>query len=177
MLQGSFGVGNEGCVVGEEEIMEQLLKCFCVGMQSPEIKQTAVKTVADVYSTVMVNVFNDLFKHHAEKDAEQSRRQNSTLFHAVGDRGGPREVTVQPNLAALVFMQLDSHIEELWGATKALHDHPQSLSAHYVKRFGQVQIYYIQSFVLLLAFLLERSEDEHNVCNAPVGSEPTLGFW
>ena len=63
-------------------------------MQSFEIKQTAVKTVADVYSTVIIKVFNDLFKHHAEKDAEQSRYQNTTLFQAVDDRGGSREVAV-----------------------------------------------------------------------------------
>ena len=55
MLQGSFDVGNEGSVVSEEEVTEQLLKCFCVGIQSPEFKQTAVKTVANVHSTVIVN--------------------------------------------------------------------------------------------------------------------------
>ena len=31
-------------------------------MQSPEVKQTTVKTVADVYSTVIVKGFYDLFK-------------------------------------------------------------------------------------------------------------------
>ena len=105
MLQVSFRVGNEGIVVSEEEVTEQLLKCFCVGMQSPEVKQIAVKAVADVYSTVIVNVFNDIIKHHAEKDAEQSRCQNTTLIHAVDDWERPREVTVQPNLAAVVFIQ------------------------------------------------------------------------
>ena len=44
--------------------------CFCAGMQSPEVKQTDIKTVADVYSAIIVKVFNALFKHHAEKDAE-----------------------------------------------------------------------------------------------------------
>ena len=72
-------MGNEGSVVNEEGVTEQLLKRFCVGMQSPEVKQTAVKKVADVYSTVIVKVFYDLLKHHAEKDAEQSRCQNTTL--------------------------------------------------------------------------------------------------
>ena len=84
VLQGSFGVGNEGSVVSEEEVMEQLLYFF-VGMQSPEFKQTAVKAVVDVYSTVIVKVFYDLFKHHAEKDAELSQCQNTTLFHAIND--------------------------------------------------------------------------------------------
>ena len=96
MLQGSFGVGNYGSVVSEEKVMEQLFQCFCVGMQSPEVKQTAVKTVADVYGTVIVKVFCDLFKHHAEKDTAQSRCQNTTLFLAVEDGEGSREVAVQP---------------------------------------------------------------------------------
>ena len=76
--------------------MEQLLKCFCVGMQSPEVKQTAVKRVTDVYSTVIVKIFYDLFKHHTEKDAEQSWCQNTTLFHTVDNGEGSKEVAVQP---------------------------------------------------------------------------------
>ena len=126
VLQGSFGVGNERSVVSVNVSTEQLLKCFCVGMQS-EVKQTAVNTVADIYSNVIIKVFCDLFKHHAEKDAEQSRCQNTTLFHTVDDGERSREVTVQPNLAALVFLQLDNQAEVLWEAAKALHDHPQSL--------------------------------------------------
>ena len=88
VLPGSFGVGNESSVVSEEEVTEQLLKCFCVGMQSPEVKQTVVKTVANVYSTVIIKVFYDLIKHHAEKDAEQSRCQNTTPFYAVDNGEG-----------------------------------------------------------------------------------------
>ena len=89
-------------------------------MQSPEFKQTAVKTVADLYSTVIVKVLSNLFKHHAEKDAEQSRCQNTTLFNAVDDGVGSWEVTVQPNLAELVFVELDNHAEELWWAAKLI---------------------------------------------------------
>ena len=54
VLQFSFSAGNEGSIVSEEEVTEQLLECFCTGMQSPEVKQTTVKTVGDVYSTIMV---------------------------------------------------------------------------------------------------------------------------
>ena len=53
MLQGSFGVDNDGSVISKDEVTEQLLKCFCVGMRSPEVKQNAVKTVTDLYSTVL----------------------------------------------------------------------------------------------------------------------------
>ena len=79
---------------------------FCLSMQSSEFKHSSVKTVANVYSDVIVKVSNDLFKHHAEKDAEQSQSQNTTLFHAVDD--------VQPNLSALVFLQLDNHANEFF---------------------------------------------------------------
>ena len=48
-----------------------------------------------------------LFKHHGEKDSEQNRSQNTTLFHAVDDVKGSREVAVQPYLVVLVFVQLD----------------------------------------------------------------------
>ena len=94
MLRGSFGVSNEGIVVNEEEVTEQLPKCFCVGMQSPEVKETAVKTGANVYNTVIVKVFNVLFKHHADKDAVQGRCQNTNLFHPVDDGEGSIEVAV-----------------------------------------------------------------------------------
>ena len=87
--------------------MEQLLKCFCVGMQSPEVKQTAVKMVVDVYSTVIIiKVFCDLSKHHAEKDAEQNWCQNTTLFHAVDDGEVSREAAVQPNLGGAGLCQV-----------------------------------------------------------------------
>ena len=78
-------------------------------MQSPGVKQTAVKMVEEVYSIVIIKVLCNQFKHHAEKDAEQSRCQNTTLFHAVDDGEGSREFAVQPNLASLVFAELDNH--------------------------------------------------------------------
>ena len=56
-----------------------------------------------------------------KKDAEQSRCLNTALFRTVDDGA------VQPNLAALVFVQLDNHAEELCGTAKALHDDPQEV--------------------------------------------------
>ena len=78
-----------------------------------QVKQTAFKRVADVYSTVIVMVLYDLFKHHAEKDAEKIQYQYTTLFHAVVDGEGSTEVSFQPKIAALVFVQLKNHAEEL----------------------------------------------------------------
>ena len=45
--------------------------------------------VADVYSIVIIKVFCNLFKHNAEKDAEESWCQNTTLFHADDDGKDP----------------------------------------------------------------------------------------
>ena len=101
----------------------------------------------------------------------------TTMFNAVDNGEGFREVAVQPILATLIFVQLDNHADDIWRVAKALHDLQQSLSAHCVKRFAQVQKCYIQFFVLLQAFLKETSEKEHTVCGVPVDSEPTLSFW
>ena len=56
-LQGTFGVGNQGSIIGKEEFTYQLLKSLCMRLQSPEIEQTAVKAVADVDSLVIIKVF------------------------------------------------------------------------------------------------------------------------
>ena len=56
---------------------------LCGHAVTSEVKQTAIKMVVDVYSTISIKFFYDLFKHHAEKDAEQSQCQNTTQFHAV----------------------------------------------------------------------------------------------
>ena len=50
-----------------------------------------------------------------KKDAEQSWCQGTTLFHAVSDGKGFREVAVQCDLSALVFVQLSDHAEEFGG--------------------------------------------------------------
>ncbi len=109
--------------------------CKRLKFESPGVKQTAVNTILDVYSTVIVRVYYDLFEHHDEKDDKQSRCLNTTLFHAVDEEEESREVAVQPNLATLVFVQLDNHADEFGRAAKAFHDHLQSFSVHYIKCF------------------------------------------
>ena len=136
---------------------------FCVGIQSSKVKKTAVKTVANVYSTVIVKVFYVLFKYHAEKDAQRSWCQNTTLFYTVDDGEGSRELTwLRWPLCSRVTM-----LRNVVGKAKALHDQSQSFSPHCVKRFGQVHKCYTQSFILLSAVLLELSDDEHQICGAP----------
>jgi len=46
-------------------------------------------------------------------------------------------------------VQLSDHAEEFGGATQTLQDQPESLPAHSVERFGQVDKRYVQFFVLL----------------------------
>ncbi|CAE1260182.1 unnamed protein product [Acanthosepion pharaonis] len=58
-----------------------------VSLSWPAVKRTAVKAVAYEHSIIIVKVVSGLFKHHAEKDAEKdaehSRCQDTTLFHDV----------------------------------------------------------------------------------------------
>ena len=96
--------------VSEDEVMEQLFKCFCVDMKSPEVKQTAVKTVADVYSTVSSSKSSMPYLNMMLNRVGARTQLCFTLLTMVS-----REVAVQPNLAALVFVQLDNDTEELWG--------------------------------------------------------------
>ena len=65
-----------------------------MGLLSPEVEKTAVKTIVGVDSNVIVKVFHGLLEHHPEEDAEQSRCQDASLFHAVDDGEGFREVAV-----------------------------------------------------------------------------------
>ena len=93
-LQGTFGMGNKGSVAGKEKVSKQLLKSLCVGLQSLEVEQTAVEAIADVDSIVTIKAFHGLLEHHTEEDAEQSRCQDATLFHVVGNWEGFRKVTL-----------------------------------------------------------------------------------
>ena len=65
----------------------------------------------------------------------------------------------------------------IWGATETLQDQPESLPAHSVERFGQVDKGYVQLFVLLPTLLLKLPVDEDHVCGAPVFSKAALSFW
>ena len=66
-MQGTFGVGDQGSIIGKEEVTYQLLKSM--RLQSPEIEQTAVEVVTDGDSLVIIKVFCGLPEHHAEEDA------------------------------------------------------------------------------------------------------------
>ena len=156
MLQSSFGVGNVGRLVSEEEVTEQLLKCFSVRMQSPEVKQTDIKTVADVYCAVIVKVFQDLFKHCAQK---RCWTESGTELNLVSMWKDPARLLFNltwPHRSLCSWITL---LRNFGGS--------QSLSAYYIKRFGQVHKRYILFFILLPAFLLELSKDKHHVCGAP----------
>ena len=63
-------MGNEGSVVGKEEVSKQLLKSLCEGLQSPEVEQTAVEAIADVDTIIIANIFSGLVEQHAKEDGE-----------------------------------------------------------------------------------------------------------
>ena len=122
-----------------------------------------------------MGVFSGLLEHHAE----ESRCQDATLLHAIGDEQGVRKVAIESDLATLIFVQLHHHLEELWGggAADVLQDLPRSFPAHCVECFCQVDKRCIDSLVLLTALFLELSENKHHVHCAYVGSEATLALW
>lgn len=76
---------NECGVVGEEEVPYQLLHGLRVGLKSPEFEKAAVKVVADVDEVFVVKVLSGLLEHCAEEDGEESRCQDASLFHTIGD--------------------------------------------------------------------------------------------
>ena len=44
------------------------------------------------------------------------------MFHAVGDRKGLRQVSIESDLAVLVLMQLDHHLWTIWRTAMSLLD-------------------------------------------------------
>ena len=103
-LKGSLSMCNKSSVISEEEVSDQLLLCLCVGLKSPEIEEVAVAAIADINAIIVIEVFSSLSQHHAEEDGEESRCQDTALFHAVADCERLGEVTVEPDLATLVVM-------------------------------------------------------------------------
>ena len=95
-----------------------------MSLQPSTVEKTAVEALTDIYSIFFVKVFHGLLEHQAEKGAEQSWSQNTTLVHTIDTGGEFREINV------LVFMQLDDHTEKIWWTAEALHDKPKTFSAH-----------------------------------------------
>lgn len=136
--------------------------------------------VPDVHPFVNIQVHSSLLKHHAEEYAEEyaeeGRCQDTTLLHAVGDRKGFAKVTIESDLAALVLMQLDNHLQKFERTAKTFENKPQTRPTHTVKGFCKVNKSDIESFVLFTALFLELAEDKHYVCRASIGSEATLAL-
>ena len=63
-LQGCFRMDNQGRVIGKEEVMDQLLMGLCVGLQPSDVEQATVKTIANIYSVFIIQVFCGLHWHH-----------------------------------------------------------------------------------------------------------------
>ena len=112
-----------------------------------------------------------------KKMEKKCRREDATLLDSVADGEWFGEVAAVSDLATLVLMELDDHVEELWRTAETFQDLPQTFSAHSVKRFGQIHKRCVQTLVLLATFLLELSKDEDHVGRAPIGSKATLALW
>lgn len=55
-----------GCVIGADDVTEHLLNCLSADMHYPNFRQSAVKSLDDVYNIVIVLVFCGLFKHRSD---------------------------------------------------------------------------------------------------------------
>ena len=87
-LKDSLCVGDKGSVIREERVLDQPLLRLGVGLEASWIEETAIHTVPDVHPLVIIQVLSYLLEHYAEEDAEESRCQDTTLLHAVGDGEG-----------------------------------------------------------------------------------------
>ena len=132
-----------------------------MGLKVPRVEQAAVQTAPGVHPLLVIQVFSGLLEHHTEEDAEESRCQDATLLHAVGDGEELGQVAVESDLAALVFMQLDHHLKEIGregggggGTAETLEDQPEAFPADGVKGLGEVYKLCVQSFVLFAALFL-----------------------
>ena len=93
-----------------------------------------------------------------QQQQQESRSQNKAALHAVCDAKWLRLVNIESNLSVMVLVQLDRHLLKNRGQTICLRTSHGS----------------IESILLLFAFFLELTEDEHNVCRTSVRSAVTL---
>ena len=143
-------------------------RCKAFSMSATMAASSAKRRSRNSYSSIFVWVCN-LLKLNSCGCTQDRYRQGlfllclSIMLKKMLNRVDARKQPCFTPLCCWITM-----LRNFEGAVKALHDYPQSLSAHCVKRFGQVHKRYIQSFVQLPAFLLGLSEDEPHVSGAPV---------
>jgi hypothetical protein len=74
-------MGDEGAIICEEQLHNQLFSDLGVGQEAPQVKQTSVGSEADV--DAICQVFFSLAKHHAEENGEQGGRKDAALLDAI----------------------------------------------------------------------------------------------
>ena len=75
-------MGNKGIIFGEE-VQDQLLQGFRVGLQSPQVEQAASSAIPDVDAVSIAKIFCSLVKHHVREGGEESWCEDATLLHPV----------------------------------------------------------------------------------------------
>ena len=89
--KGPLSVGDKDSFIRKEKVLDQPLLHLGVGLEASKIEETAIQTVHDAHPVIIIQVCNCLLEHHAEEHAEESRCQDTTLFHAVrGGKGSDR---------------------------------------------------------------------------------------
>lgn len=125
-----------------------------------------IKTLSDVNSILIIKSFRGLIEHHAEDSEVSVPGCNLALQHWWSRKA---QITIAPNLAMLILMPLDDHVQELWRTAESLDDDlPHSSSVHCVECFCQINE---------CTHLLWLPENNYHVGCAPVSSEATLTFW
>ena len=102
VLQGLQHVGDKGSIAHEQQVRDQSLMSNIVGLEAPQIEEVVIPTVPNTHLILVLQIISCLFEHHAEEDAEESRCQNTTLHHSVGNGKGVRQANIECNLAAMV---------------------------------------------------------------------------
>ncbi len=107
LLQAIFSMGSQGCVIGKENLMDLYLCDFSLGAETSNVEQLAASSSVDINSLVVV--LEGALEEHGEEDAEERRREDTTLFDSATDEEGLRCCAVETNRAAHVNMKQGDH--------------------------------------------------------------------
>ncbi len=107
LLQAIFSMGCQGCVIGKENLTDLYLCDFSLGTETNNVEQLAASSSVDINSLVVV--LEGVLEEHGEEDAEERRREDTTLFDSATDEEGLRCCAVETNHAAHVNMKQGDH--------------------------------------------------------------------
>ena len=94
-------MGDEGSIILVEKVPDQPIPVLGIGLEAPYINEAAIQAVPEIHHIPFIQFISCYLEHHAGIDAEGSRCQDITLPHAVGNKEGFRQVTIEPDLTAM----------------------------------------------------------------------------